>query len=224
MSLSKLHAQTTEFMKNLDRISLRTAMAIPFIYFGNVALSSLFYPGYSQLGQLEGQLGSKLAPHPELFNVGNIIMGAAILIAAFGFCRELQSVGTRPILNWLTTLVLALFGCSALMAGFFPWPDPRYGGSGLALIHICGPALLAAALWGRRETRLLNAYLIGTNLLMVAILAIMMGAGGLVTYANSGLIERMFALAGIPWIGIGAYVLKRITKVSDKSPRELLII
>jgi len=72
-------------MKRLEADSLRVAIAVPFIYFGNLVLSSLFYPGYSQLRQKVSELGAKGAPHPEIFNAGVIINGAAILVGAFGF-------------------------------------------------------------------------------------------------------------------------------------------
>jgi len=196
-----------EYMKKLEVISLRVAMMVPFIYFGIIVLSALFYPGYSHMRQVISDLGASGTPHPEIFNVGVIITGAAILIGAFGFFRALQRLGARLMLTCLTSSVLVLFGLAGLLTGIFPWPDPRHGGKYLALVIIFGPMFLTAALWKRREARLLNMYSIGTNILMIGTIAIMTGIGGLVTRANVGLMQRISALTVFPWIGIAAYVL-----------------
>ncbi len=202
-------------MEKLETISLRVAMAVPFIYFGNIGLSSLFYPGYSHLRQTASELGARGAPHPEIFNIGLFILGAAFLISAFGFFRALQQLGTKPILTWLTSSVLALLCLNVLLAGFFPLPDPRHSGFYLFYANFFGPVIFAVTFWKRSDTKLLKAYLITTNILMIATFALMMGVGGLATHANVGLLQRILGLTDFPWITVAAYTLKQsVTKLT----------
>ena len=193
-------------------------MAVPFIYFGTQGLGSLFYPGYSYLRQTASELGARGAPHPEIFNIGMLILGFAFLIGAFGFFRALQHLNTKPILTWITSSVLALSGVNFFLAGLFPLPDPRHVGLHLFYASFFGPVLFAATLWNRNEAKLLKGYLITTNILMIAASAIMMGFGGFVTHAYVGLLQRILGLTAFPWITVAAYTLKQSVTKGPQQP------
>lgn len=197
-----------ELMRKLEAVSLRLAVWMPFLYAGNLAFSSLFYPGYSQSRQMVSELGAQGAPHPAIFNVGVFLIGITILIGAFGFFRALRRLGAKPIWVWLTSSVLVLSGLATLMAGLYPLPDPRHDGKYLGLVIILGPVSLATALWRLADARPFIIYLLATNLLMIVMLAILMGVGGFATAANVGFYQRAYALAAFPWIGAAAYALK----------------
>ena len=195
--------------------SLRAGIAIPILYFGTVIVSSLFYPGYNHVRQYASELGSAEAPLPMLFNGGILLTGIASLVAAPGFVAALRRLRGNAVLAWLLAIILALFGVSMIMGGLFPMPDPRHGGFGLGLGVHAGPALLAAALWRREDARLLRGFLLVTTVLVVAMFAIMMGVGGLVTRANVGVFQRVYALTLFPWMGIGSWALLR--RVSSRA-------
>ena len=194
-------------MKTLDVICLRMAMAVPFLYLGTLLVSAHFYPGYSHVRQAASELGMAGAPRPEIFNVGFVVIGAAVLIGAVGYFRALQRLGAHKIWAWSTALVLVGFAVACAMAGIFPFPDTRHAGGELGLVIIFGPVLLAVALRKRREARLLNLYSIAAGLLLVVTIAMMMGVGGVVTPANDGMAQRVTALAVYPWIGTAGYGL-----------------
>jgi hypothetical membrane protein len=195
-------------MMMLDTICLRVAMAVPFLYLGTLVLSAHFYPGYSHVRQAASELGMAEAPRPEIFNVGFILVGTAILIGAVWYFRALRRLGAHSAWAWLTATALVSFGSACAMTGIFPFPDARHGGRELGLVVVFAPLLLAAVLRGHRETRLLNLYSIGTAMLLAIMITLMMGVGGVVTPENDGLAQRISALAVFPWIGVAAYGLR----------------
>jgi glucan biosynthesis protein C len=199
-------------MKKLDVICLWMAMLVPFLYLGTLLLSAHFYPGYSHVRQAASELGARGAPRPEIFNVGFVVIAAAILTGAVGYFRALQRLGAGKIWTWLTASVLVGFAVACAMAGMFPFPDARHAGRELGLVIIFAPGLLAIALRKRREARLLNLYSIASGLLLVVTVAMMMGVGGIVTPANDGLAQRITALAVYPWIGVCGYGLNALAR------------
>lgn len=208
-------------MNRIDTISLRLATWMPFLYLANLALGSLLYPGFSQSRQMVSELGSKGAPHPGIFNVGIVVIGISILVSAFGYFRALQFLKTNLGWLWLTTSILFLSGVATLLAGIYPWPDPRHDGKYLGLVIILGPISLAAAMWNIKSTKSFSLYLLAASLVMIIMLAILIGAGGLATPANVGVYQRIYALAAFPWIGAGAYVLKK--QCSQTAPASELV-
>jgi hypothetical membrane protein len=193
----------------LERILLLAGVAVPILYFGNLIVSPLFYPGYSHVTQYASELGGPDAPRPSIFNAGVVLTGIATIAAGAGFFLALRRLTGKSLLAALVGLVVLLTGISFVMGGLFPMPDPRHGGFGLGLgVHLA-PLLLALALWKRRNLRALNVYLLVTMVLMIAFFAIMMGVGSLVTRANVGIFQRVYALCNFPWIGIAAYALDR---------------
>jgi hypothetical membrane protein len=192
-------------VKNL----LNAGIAVPILYFGNLIFTPLFYPGYSHVTQYASELGGPDAPRPFIFNTVLVLLGVAGLAAGAGFFLGLRRLTGKTVLAALLGLIMVLFGVSMILGGLFPMPDPRHGGFGLGMgIHL-GPLLLALALRSRENLRGLNAYLLITMVLMIVFFAIMMGVGGLVTRANVGVFQRLYALNLFPWIGAGSYFVKR---------------
>ncbi len=196
-------------VRDRARTLLTAGVAVPFLYFGNLLFSALFYPDYSHIRQYASELGSAAAPHPWIFNTGVSVTALAVVAAAVGFHFALRRLGARPLLTALFVLALALFGVGAVFGALFPMPDPRHGGYGLGMAINVAPLLLALALWKRRDLRALNVFLLVNCVVVTILFAIMMGAGQLVTRANVGAFQRAYALAGFPWIGIAAWVLRR---------------
>jgi hypothetical membrane protein len=199
----------------LEKILLMAGVAVPILYFGNLIVSSLFYPGYSHVTQYASELGSASARYPSLFNTGVILTGVAGIASSFGFFFAVRRLTGRSLLAALIGLSFLLFGVSMLMGGLFPMPDPRHGGYGLGMAAHLAPLLLAIALWKRQRLRALNVYLLASFVVMLAFFAIMMGVGSLVTRANVGVFQRLYALAMFPWVGVAAYLLGRELERSE---------
>lgn len=193
----------------LEKSLLNAGIAVPLIYFGNLILTPLFYPGYNHVTQYASELGGPDAPRPYIFNTAIMLLGVAGLVAGAGLFLGLRRLTGKTLLPALLGLILLLFGVSMVMGGLFPMPDERHGGFGLGMgVHL-GPLLLALALRKRPNLRGLRVYLLITTVLMIAFFAIMMGVGELVTRANVGIFQRLYALNLFPWIGIGSYFVKR---------------
>lgn len=195
--------------KNNMRLLLMAGVAVPILYFANLLINSLLYPGYSHVTQYVSELGAPEAPYRALFNSGVILVGAAGFAAGFGFFFAARRLGGNRVLAALAGLFLSLWGIAIVMAGMFPIPDERHGAYGLGIGLQLVPLLLALALWRRRNLRGLCLFLLAVFVVTNIFFAIMMGAGELVTRANVGLWQRGNVLAGIPWIGIAAYLLLR---------------
>ena len=196
---------------------LRVGVAIPFIYIGTIIVSSLFYPGYSQSRQFVSELGASGAPHPWIFNAGLALTATATIIAAFGFLRAFESLAANPVLAWLTSTIVSIFGVSLLMGGLFPLPDPRHSAYELQKVVLVGPMLFAATLWKHDKARLLNILLLAINVALVVMFLLVMGVGGVATRENAGILQRLAILTTIPWIGIGAYwLLRYVRKASSR--------
>ena len=193
--------------KNSTRLFLMAGIAVPVLYFANLLINSLLYPGYSHVTQYVSELGAAEAPYRTLFNAGVILTGAAGFAAGFGIFYAVRRVGGNRILGALSGLLVSLCGIAIVMAGMFPMPDNRHGGYGLGLGYQLVPLLLALALWRVRRLRGLSVFLLAVFAVMTFFIAVMFGVGGLVTRANVGLWQRGNALAGFPWLGIACYRL-----------------
>lgn len=192
------------------RAALALGTAVPFVYYGIQAAAAPHFPDFSFVRTTASELGSDLSRHPAVFNVGIMAMGAATLVAALGFLFAFRRLGVGPVRSLPASAAVALNGVQTMWAGYHPLPDPRHGGHPVFVVGmVLLPVLLAAALWGRRVSPLLKAYLLATLLLLAVIFPIMSGISGIDTHAHRGLQQRAFALTVFPPIGVAAFVLSR---------------
>jgi hypothetical membrane protein len=199
-----------------DVLFLRAGVAIPVLYFGSVGLAALLYPGFSFVRQFASELGADGATHPQVLNAGIILVGVMTLAATVGFWRVLPRLGARPVPARLTCYVVGMFGVAMVFAGIYPHPDWRHSGAGLGIPVLAGPALLATALWKRRDLRPLRNYLLVTNALMVAMLFVYVSA----THSGYvGLCQLLYSLLAIPWMGVSALVLSRRVSAESLDPQ-----
>ena len=187
------------------RVLLIAGVAVPILYFSTVIASSFAYPGYSHLTQYASELGMAGTRSAIWFNGGIFVTGLAAIAASAGIYVAARNENGGRLWPVLATVSLALFGVGLLFGALFPMPDPRHGGFGLGMgLHLT-PFFLAIALRRAEGRRRLVRYLVITAVVMLGFLAVMMGVGGLVTSANVGLFQRVYALASFSWIGIASY-------------------
>lgn len=189
-------------------------IAVPFLYYGTMLVSSLFYPGYSHITQYASELGGPDAIRPAIFNTGVVLQGIVGIAAAFGFTFGLRRLTGKNVLPVLTGLLFGLFGIAMVMGGLFPMPDERHGAYGLGMAVQLAPLFLWLALRKHDGLRGLKVFLLVNFVVSLAMFAIMMGVGQMVTRANVGLFQRMYSLTTFPWIGIASYYLLREVGVS----------
>lgn len=189
-------------------------IAVPFLYYGTMLASSLFFPGYSHMTQYASELGGPDAIRPAIFNTGIILMGICGIAAGFGTSAALRRLTGKKVLPILTGLFIGLFGIAMVMGGLFPMPDERHGAYGLGMAVQLAPLFLWLALRKHKGLRGLKVFLLATFVVSLVMFAIMMGVGQMVTRANVGLFQRMYSLTSFPWIGIASYYLMREVGVS----------
>ena len=201
------------------RLLLPLGIAVPVLYFGRLLVAAATWPGYSHVTRYASELGGPEAPQPWIFNRGIITMGVVCVLAAIGFGAALREASGRAGLAIAAGVGLALFGVSMVMGGMFPMPDMRHGAFGLAFAVVPVPLLAAIALQPEPRWKGLVLFLWVSFVLMSAVLAVMMGVGGLVTRANVGLWQRANALCMFPWIGVAAAWLGRgLARGSSAAP------
>jgi hypothetical membrane protein len=208
-----------------DSITLRAlwlGVAIPFLYYGIQAAAAPFFPGFSFVGTTASELGSDLSRHRAIFNVGIMVQGAASLLASLGFLLAFRQLGVDRLFAWPTSLAVAMNGVQTLWAGYFPMPDPRHGGHPAFLVFTLAlPVLLAASMWGRVDWRG-RTFFVANLALLAAMVPVMSQMTGLDTHTYRGLVQRIFALAIFPPIGVASYLLiRRVTalQASGGEPR-----
>lgn len=193
-------------MRRIDNGFLRMGVGVPVFYFGAMLSGAALYPGYSHARQMVSELGMADAPGRILFNAGILLAGVCGVAAGWGFFRVLRG-RKHPVLGALTGLFVAIFGVAFVLGAAFPLPDPRHAAFGMGLAVHLAPLFLLAALWRDAELRGLKAYVAASAVLSFVLLAAMFGAGGVVNDGNFGLIQRLYALAAFPWIGVAGYRL-----------------
>lgn len=191
------------------QLLLAAGIAVPVLYFATVFGTPLASPGYSHLTQYASELGMAGSPSARWFNAGIFLTGLAAIVASPGMYLAARRDGAGRLWPALAALSLGLFGVGLMLGALFPMPDPRHGGFGLGMgIHLA-PLFLALALWRVTGRRRLARLLLAAAILMLALLLPMMGVGGLVTTANVGLFQRLYALAVFGWIGVAGYALSK---------------
>jgi hypothetical membrane protein len=186
---------------------LLAGLLVPILYFGTILASATLVPGYSHVSQYASELGMAEAASARLFNGGILLAGLAAIFGSVGIYLAVESEGGRRVWSALAALALGLFGVGLLFGALFPMPDPRHGGFGLGMgVHLA-PLFLALALRPVEGRGRLVRYLLATAVLMLVMLLPMMGVGGLVTRANVGLFQRLYALLVFVWIGVASLAL-----------------
>ncbi|HEX6898447.1 MAG TPA: DUF998 domain-containing protein [Thermoanaerobaculia bacterium] len=192
-----------------ERVLLMAGIAVPILYYGTMLVSSLFFPGYSHITRYASELGGPDAIRPAIFNTGIILLGICGIAAGFGYTFALRRLTGKKTLPILAGLLLGLFGVAMVMGGLFPMPDERHGAYGLGMAVQLAPLFLWLALLKHPGLRGLKLFLLVTFVVSLAMFAIMMGVGQMVTRANVGLFQRMYSLTTFTWIGIASYYLMR---------------
>ncbi len=183
----------------MKRIMLEAGTAGALLYFLTLIGASLTWPGYSHVTQYASELGSAAAPHPQIFNIGIITTGTLGVAGGLGVMLYFAGMG-RWLSGGLAGLALAAWGTGMIFGGLYPMPNPLHNGFGLVMGVMAAPLFLMVALRGRAGT-MFHLLLIAWFAAMAALIAIMFGAGSLVTTQNVGLWQRGLALAMIPGIG-----------------------
>ena len=194
-------------MERNHRLLLAAGVAVPVVYYANLLVCSLLYPGYDHARQWVSELGSASARYPGVFNGMLVLLGILGVAAGPGFGWALRRHGAGRAVSVLVALLVAGFGVAMAMGGIFPMPDPRHNGFGLAIGLLLVPPLMAWGLRRRPELRGLRIFVVANWVAMAVLFVILMGVGELVTRANVGLWQRAFSLTMFPWIGIAAWVL-----------------
>ena len=193
-----------------NRILLLSAVAVPFLYYGTMLIASALYPGYSHVTQYASELGSASAPYPAVFNIGAILGGIAGILGGVGVFRTLRELGRGTVVPGLVALAIIGQAIGFVFAGMFPMPDERHGGFGIGMLGMIGPLFAAVAMrHAPRDLRWVPPVLVFNTLFALAMFAVMMGVGDLVTSRNVGIVQRVNSLTNMPWVGLVGWALLR---------------
>jgi hypothetical protein len=194
----------------MRRIVPAALVAIPLLYYFGLLVGAATYPGYSHATRYASELGAADAPYAGLFNYSIMLAGVAALAAAAGLPGAVHRLTGRRIWAILAAVALALWGLSMVMGGWFPMPDERHIAFGMGLAAPLVPLFALLALRGAPDAGAMRAFLAFIFVGQVVLLAIMFGAGELVTRANVGIWQRINSGFGIPWLAVlGIWMMRR---------------
>ena len=194
----------------MRKIQLAAIIAVPVFYYFALIVGAATYPGYSHVTRYASELGAAEAPYPDLFNYSIVLGGIAALLGAVGLAAALRDLSGGRLWALLAGLTLAMWGAGMVMGGWFPMPDDRHGGFGLALAGPLVPLFTLLALWRLPGASTMRAFLAIIFVGQLVLLAIMFGVGELVTRANVGIWQRINSGFGIPWLAVlGIWLLAR---------------
>lgn len=197
------------------QLLLTAGATVPLLYFGTIALAGLLSPDYNHVSQYASELGMAGSPSAGLFNSGILLTALATMAGSFGFYLAARALSPGRLWPILAGISLGLFGVGLAFGALFPMPDPRHGGFGLGMSVHVAPLFLALALRSAPDLGTLRRFLIIVTILMFVFLLPMMGIGGLVTKANVGAFQRLYALMVFGWIGVAGLVLLRSSNRSS---------
>lgn len=190
-------------------VALRAGVSVPCLYFGVQLVAGVPQEGYDFVRDVASELGQPHMRFAWLFNRVVMAQGLVTLVAAFGLWRGLRADGTRAWVAALAGLALALNGVQTLWAGWFPMPDPRHGGHPLFVVGMLAlPGLLAAVRW-RHAGRGERLYWLASLALLAAVFPFMAGLVPLDRARFDGVLQRTFALAIFPPIGVACALIAR---------------
>ena len=184
------------------RLWLACGVAMPFLYAATLLLAGLLHPGYSHFAQAPSELGAAGVRFSRVFNTGMVATAVATIAGGFGLALGLRQLGAGALLAVMTGGSMALLGISLAMAGLFLLPSPLHHGFGLTLAGLLTP-LLGALAWRRiGGAGAFPGVLMLAFIACMALLAINLGAGGLIARTNAGLWPRALAVVCFPSIGL----------------------
>lgn len=187
------------------------SVAAAALYFGTIYVLAAFDPNYSHFRHFANDLGRATAATPSVYNASAIAQGLLFIVAGALLHLTVKALSGRRVLSGVTGLFLAAFGVSALFVGFFPLPDPRHSGYGVALLSIFVPWLLAWAFWKKPAARSARYYQLLATPVLFATLLWQTGAIGFVTEGSIGLVQRIAAATFYVWFAGTCYWLNRRT-------------
>jgi hypothetical protein len=103
-----------------------------------------------------------------------------------------------------------------VMGGMFPMPNNLHGGFGLGLLGPLVPVFALLALRNVPDTSGMKMFLAFIFVGSIIVLAIMFGAGHLVTRRNVGIWQRINTGISIPWLAVLGFWLLARTKQPSK--------
>lgn len=182
----------------------------PLLYYFALLGGAATYPGYDHATRYASELGAADAPYPWLFNYSIIGCGIAALFGAAGAAMSFKDLSGRRGWAIAAGVALALWGVSMIMGGLFPMPDERHGAFGLGLVAPLAPLFALLALWSVPRSGAIKALLAFIFIGSLAVLAVMMGVGGLVRLDNVGIWQRINSGFSIPWMAVlGLWLMLR---------------
>ena len=195
----------------LPRLLLGFGVAAPIVALASVALAMAAYPGFDNSRQYLSELGGLTAKAPIYFNAGVFAAGLMAAVAGAGFGLAIAALTRAHVVGLLTALAFALAGAGLIIAGLYPWPDPRHVAINLALGIQIAPILLLWGLRRRNDLTRLKLFLLLVFAAMAALTVITkhLVFQGLVNDANVGWWERGYALVLVGWVAVAAVALRR---------------
>lgn len=194
----------------MDRSTLLWGLILtPVFYYTGLLGCGMLWADYSHISQYASELGSAASPCPTLFNGNIILCGVASLVGGIGLSHALAQLSGKRGLSIAAGVSISLWGIAMVIAGLYPMPDERHGAYGLAMVGQLTPLLAWLALRkvdGLGGLKLLLLFIFVASL---ALFAIMMGVGELVTRANVGIWQRTYTGLSIPYLAILGWVLLR---------------
>lgn len=200
----------------MDRSKLLWGLILaPFFYYIGLFGCAMLWPGYSHVSQYASELGSAASPCPTFFNGNVILCGVAALAGGFGLSHALAELSGRR--GWATAagVSISLWGVAIVIGGFYPMPDARHGAFGLAAIGQLTPLFTLIALNKAQGFAPLKSFLAFIFLASLALFAVMMGVGELVTPANVGVWQRTYGVLSIPYLAVLGWVLLRRARPAE---------
>ena len=187
----------------------------PAFYYIGLFGCAMLWPGYSHVTQYASELGSAASPCPTLFNGNIILCGLAALIGGIGLSHVLRELSGQKGWAIAAGASISLWGIAIIIGGLYPLPDDRHGAYGLAIVGQFTPLFALIALRNVESVGALKSFLALIFVASLALFAIMMGIGELVTRANVGIWQRTYGALSIPYLAVlGWALLRRLRRAS----------
>ena len=188
-------------------------------------------PGYDAVSEDISDLGAHGAAHPWILNlVGSNMAGALAFVFALGLLAALSGGGPACSAG---PAIVAVFGAGEFVDGFLrldcesrsarpacpgneSWQQAGHVVESVvtALAMLLAPAVCGWCFRRRPHWARLAAYSFATTGLVLALMA---GYGGVAEWGDSsgaGVLQRLFATAGVLWIGVVAARLLALERAS----------